>query len=292
MEKAELLLDILKPYLSQEKELPWVERKLALLQEDFKARSFFLAFSSCARFIQKEKLAFSVDHLPKIEAVYPNFAAQDWSKEELVRVLFMCQIPVAENHQVLDTLFGTADIKETVALYKGLFFLENADSFALRAREGLRTNMTDVFDSIALNNPFPFHYLSEDAWNHMVLKAMFMGRPLYKVYQIEKRKNKKLALIFLDYAHERWSAHRKVSPELWRFVSGYVDERFFFDIKRRIQQGEELERIAAIKALQESAYQPGLDWLSQEGVVQETLPSWDEIGQQVELQQISSEASE
>jgi hypothetical protein len=287
MKKAKVLFDVLKLHLREEDELPWVEKKLAQLRDDFKARSFFLAFSSCPRFIQKEKLTFSTDQLQKINEAYPNFEAQTWSKEELVRVLFMCQIPVAENHQVLDTLFSTADIKETVALYKGLLFLENADSFALRAREGLRTNMTDVFDAIALHNPFPFLYLSEEAWSHMVLKAMFMGRPLYKVYQIEKRKNKKLALIFLDYAHERWSAHRKVSPELWRFVSGFVDDQFFEDIKRTIQEGEELERLAAIKALRESDYPAGQEWLSQKGLDQEALPSWDDIGKQVELQQVN-----
>lgn len=288
MKKAELLFDLLKPHFRAKEELPWVEKKLAQLQEDFKARSFFLAFSSCPRFLQKENLSFSADQLQAIEQVYPNFAAQTWSKVELVRVLFMCQIPVAQNYQVLDTLFSTADIKETVALYKGLLFLENADTFALRAREGLRTNMTDVFDAIALHNPFPFLYLSEEAWSHMVLKAMFMGRPLYKVYQIEKRKNKKLALIFLDYAHERWSAHRKVSPELWRFVSGFVDAQFLEDIKRTIQEGEPLERIAATKALQESDYQAGQDWLSQEGLDREDLLDWDEIGKQVELEQVTS----
>ncbi|HKK77703.1 MAG TPA: EboA domain-containing protein [Saprospiraceae bacterium] len=288
MKKAALLFEVLRPHLRKEKELPWVEKKLAQLQEGFKARSFFLAFSSCPRFIQKEKLFFSEAQLAGIQEVYPNFAAQDWSKEELVRVLFMCQIPVADNHQVLDTLFETADIKETIALYKGLLFLENADTFVLRAREGLRTNMTDVFDAIALNNPFPFLHLSEDAWNHMVLKAMFMGRPLYKVYEIEKRKNQKLALIFLDYAHERWSAHRKVSPELWRFVSGFVDESFFEDIKRTIKEGEELERLAAIKALQESNYLAGSEWLSQKDLDQEQVLGWDELGKQVELQQITS----
>lgn len=44
--------------------------------------------------------------------------------------------------------------------------------------EGLRTNMRSVFEAIAHENPYPMHYLDTHRWNHMVLKALFVGSRL------------------------------------------------------------------------------------------------------------------
>lgn len=281
MKCKDVLLAIAKKQFA-ETEFDWLSKKLHLIEDEFSASKFYLAFSGCSRFLSKEHIVLSRDDLSKIHPHYPNFQATPWSKDEIGRILMTLSLSVQYNEKHLTALFETADYRELIALYKGLYFLENAEDFALRAREGLRTNMVGVFDAIALYNPYPYKYLPQDAWNHMVLKAMFMERPIYKIYKIEERKNKELALIFLDYAHERWSAHRKVSPELWRFVSDYADERFFDDIKRVIDTGDRLESLAAARALVESDYSPGIKWLAQADVKVDELPDWNEIGQQLE----------
>jgi len=254
----QILLEVAEKHFDSTKELPWLQKKISVLQGDFKDRNFYLAFSSCPRFVGKDQLALDPQELAKVATIYPNFAATPWTKDELARILLMTALPTERSQPLLETLFETADYRELIALYKGLYFLDNAGTFMLRAREGLRTNMVGVFDAIALNNPYPAKYLTEDAWNHMVLKAVFMERPIYKVFKIEDRKNPKLALIFLDYAHERWSAHRKVTPELWRFISGFVNDRFFKDIQKTIAGENELET--------------------------DNLPSWEEIGKRLEME--------
>ena len=282
MKNHQILLAVAKKYLEANQEFPWLQKKLDALRGDFKDRSFYLAFSACSRFIGKDIISFDESDLSNMEEIYPNFSARPWTKDEIGRILLMTALPTNRNQQLLDTLFGTADYRELIALYKGLFLLENAEAFMLRGREGLRTNMVGVFDAIALHNPFPAEYLTEDAWNHMVLKAVFMDRPIYKIYKIEERKNPKLALIFLDYAHERWAAHRKVTPELWRFVSGYVDNNFIKDIQKTIQGTDQLESQAALKALVESDYPEGNKWLADHNISTDNLPEWDEIGQRLE----------
>jgi len=282
MSNHQFLLELAKKYLDETTELTWLLSKTALFKEDFKDRSFYLAFSACARFIGKELVSFEQEDLAKIEGIYPNFSAITWSKDEIGRILLMTGLLTNRNHALLETLFSAADYRESVAMYKGLYFLENAGDFMLRAREGLRTNMVGVFDAIALHNPFPAEHLTIDAWNQMVLKAVFMERPIYKIYNIEERKNAKLALIFLDYAQERWSAHRKVTPELWRFVSGYADANFLKDMQKIILGPDKLESIAAIKALAESEFKEGIEWLMDHHISITDLPNWDEIGQQLE----------
>ncbi|MEM6316612.1 MAG: EboA domain-containing protein [Bacteroidota bacterium] len=277
MSGHQLLVSTLEKYLD-EKEWSWLSKKIAVLSGDFKDRNFYLAFSACSRFVDKLEISFDTADKKLLNAYYPNFSDLSWPKDELARITLITALPVDSNQRLLDNLFATADYRELIALYKGLYFLDNANDFALRCREGLRTNMAGVFDSIALYNPFPAKYLTEDAWNHMVLKAVFMERPIYKVHQIEERKNKNLAYIFLDYAHERMSAHRKVTPELWRFVAGYADENFSADLQRTVLEGAELERVAAIKALVESDFSKGHQWLKAQRIETDQLPSWDEIG--------------
>ena len=52
----------------------------------------------------------------------------------------------------------------------------------------------------------------------MILKAIFIERPLYKIYGLDKRMNKPLAEMLVAYVNERWAAGRDVTPELWRLV--------------------------------------------------------------------------
>jgi hypothetical protein len=82
---------------------------------------------------------------------------------------------------VLDQLFGTADVGEQTALYLSLPLLPYAASFKHRASEGIRTNMTVVFNAIALDNPYAAEFMEEAAWNQLVLKAIFVGSPLHRI---------------------------------------------------------------------------------------------------------------
>ena len=84
--------------------------------------------------------------------------------------------------------------------------------------EGLRTSMRAVFEAIAHRSPFPKENFSEDRWNHMVLKALFIGSTLAPIQGLDERANPTLAEISADYAHERWAAGRPVTPELWRCI--------------------------------------------------------------------------
>ncbi|PPK88793.1 hypothetical protein CLV84_1765 [Neolewinella xylanilytica] len=256
----------------------WLEAKLAEIRQDFKPRTFYLAFGACARYLGKENLTFTEAEYSSFHTFYPNFAATDWTADELGRILLMTALPQARNQEVLDELFASADYREAMAMYRGLYFLDNAVEFSDRAREGLRTNMVGVFDAIALENPYPARYLSQDAWNQMVLKAMFMQRPMYRIYRIEDRKNETLADIFIDYAEERWSAHRPVSPELWRFIAGYANERSFPALQKTVSEGNEWERAAATKAIRESNYVPAKEWLDSQPGDTSRLPGWNEIG--------------
>ena len=121
----------------------------------------------------------------------------------------------------LDKIFAAADVGEAIALYQSLPLLPYPERFRLRAAEGIRSNITSVFNAVALYNPYPATYLDDLAWNQMVLKALFIGSPLEPIYGLEKRNNHQLSQMLIDYARERLAAKRPVNPELWLLVAPF-----------------------------------------------------------------------
>lgn len=218
-----------------EEELNWIKLQRDKHRENFQVRSFYLAFTSVPRFIRKTPLQLTLAHLAEAENLRQGFQPENWNLVQCVRIYFLLMLPAedAGNYEkVLKRLFETADIEEQVALYSSLPLLPFPDSLSQRTAEGIRTNITDVFDAIALHNPYPQDYLDQEAWNQMVLKAIFMQRPLYRIYGADERANPELARILVDFAHERWAANRKVWPELWRFVGPFLNEIYVKDIKK------------------------------------------------------------
>jgi len=113
-----------------------------------------------------------------------------------------------------------------------------------------------------------------------VLKAIFMERPIHRIVGLDDRKNQKLAAILYDFVHERWSANRAVTPELWRLMPGFLNAEIFADLKTVIDSGTTLAQSAAIKALAESNYAPAKSYLVDANLSVTTL-SWDEIGREI-----------
>jgi hypothetical protein len=149
----------------------------------------------------------------------------------------------------LERVFTHADMGESVALYQTLPLLPYPEAHRARAAEGLRTNMTAVFNAIALHNPYPAEQFDEGAWNQMVLKAVFVDSPLHAIQGIDERANAKLARMLVDYAHERWAAGRSVTPELWRPVGPFAEGAMLDDLARVLTDGTATERQAAALAL-------------------------------------------
>ncbi|MGI9493200.1 MAG: EboA domain-containing protein, partial [Geminicoccaceae bacterium] len=132
----------------------------------------------------------------------------------------------------------------------------NPELLAHQAGEAARTNMRSVFEALAHKNPYPFEQFDENRWNHMVLKALFIGSKLHPIQGLGQRANPKLARILRDYAHERWAAGRDVTPELWRCVgdapsgdSGIAADGTLDDLKRALGGEDLLERQGAALAL-------------------------------------------
>ncbi len=229
-----------------DKELTWIDAKSAIVTSTETNHKFNVFFSLVVRFISNEIPKWNSHEIELIEGIYPGFSKSAWSKQDFARARLMIALDKSINESVLSSFFEIAEMKEQVALYKGLFLLENASVFSTHVAEGIRTNMANVFDAIASGNPFAYTYLTEDAWNQLVLKSFFMERKLYPIQYIDKGKNERLANMLQDYVQERWAANRQISPEIWRMINGYLRENVKNMLLERRFEGVEKNAIDVV----------------------------------------------
>jgi hypothetical protein len=142
--------------------------------------------------------------------------------------------------------------------------------------------MSVVFDAVVLNNPYPSEYLDEAAWNQMVLKALFMDRPLYKIQGLDQRSNQQLSEMISNFAHERWAAGRPTSPEMWRPIGKYGPDNIYQDFERLIGMEDLHQQAAAILAVSALGSEEARSFLSSHSSVASKVNdnniTWDEIG--------------
>ncbi len=210
-----------------------------------------LAFGLVPRKLGKADLALTAEELRAAQGARAGWDPELWSVDQAARIALLLATQGDADAFVrrLDLLCATADVAELVALYRGLPLYPWPERHRLRAAEGVRTNMKAVFEAVAHANPYPAEQLSDGAWNQMVLKALFVGSALDPVVGLDGRANPALAQMLCDYAHERWSAGRPVSPELWRCVGPFATGAMIDDLSHVICTGGEAERLAAALAL-------------------------------------------
>ena len=214
----------------------------------------YRSVSLVTRKVGKADLALAPNERERAAALRAGWDPSDWSLDQAARIylLLVSGTDGAIFLRRLDQLCDTADIGELVAFYRGLPLYPDQPRYVLRAAEGIRTSMKAVFEAVAHRNPYPAEQLAEPAWNQMVLKTLFIGSTLHPIVGLDRRANPELARMLCDYAHERWSAGRPISPELWRCVGPYARGETLRDLGRVLEKGTDPERTAAALALASS----------------------------------------
>ena len=248
------VMNLLRTWLSRcvaKKGLIWLDEQKKQIAERVTTQLFFTAFNIVPRHVGKKELELTLTDLKAASRLRTNWIPTCWSVEQAARTLLVLALPqnnVKTHLRTLEQAFTTADLGELVALYQALPLLPYPDQLCTRAAEGVRSNMTVVFNAIALRNPYPAEYFEDLAWNQMILKALFVGSPLHLIQGLDRRANPELARMLLDYARERWAAKRSVSPEVWRSVGKFADAAMLADLERAITDPDPAQQAAAALA--------------------------------------------
>ncbi len=219
--------------------------------------ALFTAFSSAHRRTGKNTLQINKDEIEGIAQLVDNFSLHGYTAERLARVWVLLHWPTEdrENYiKAVSELFKAAEMNELVALYGALPLFPFPEAWTAQCSEGIRSNIGSVLETVICNNPYPANYLSEPAWNQMVLKAFFTDKAVEQIIGLDERANKALADTLFDYAHERWAAHRTFDLQLWRLLSKFIDAQSYADAERVLRDGSDLEQKAVALACSNSNY--------------------------------------
>ncbi len=231
-------------------EADWVRGSLDKIARGGPERDLHIFLGLAPRRLGKADLVLTPEDLAEADAARPGWSPSGWSIDGAARVLGLLSVapnrPFAERFK---DLRRTSDVAEMIALYRGLPLYPEPKTLEFETGEGLRSNIRAVFEAIAHQNPFPRDHFDEHRWNHMILKALFVGSRLAPITGLDVRANPELARILREYAHERWAAGRPVTPELWRCVGPFATDHVALADLERALSGTAPEAQAAALAL-------------------------------------------
>lgn len=224
----------------------WFADSLDDLARGAAERDLHIVLGYAPRRLGKADLALGAEDLAAARAARDAWDPEGWSIDGAARaaalLAFKGERPFAETFK---DLRRTSDVAEMIALYRGLPLYPEPQALHFEVGEGLRSNLKPVFEAIAHRNPFPRDHFDDHRWNHMILKALFVGSELAPITGLEERANPELARILIDYARERWAAGRPVTPELWRPVRPFADDPAIkAELDRARAEGHALEELA------------------------------------------------
>ncbi len=189
---------------------------------------FSALLSMASRHVRRQPLELDSAELAGADRLLPGWSPRAWNLLELLRVALVLARPDLEQPSFSDdfeSLFRFADEGELCALYRCLPLLPAGKRFVSRAAEGCRTNMLTVFEAIALDSPYPVGYFDDTAWHQLVIKALFLDLPLYRIAGLDNRMTPELTRMALDWAAERTSAGRSFHTGLWLCLGPHDAQR-------------------------------------------------------------------
>ena len=209
-------------------------------------------FSMASRHAPRGGLEPTETERAEASRLVPGWNPERWTTLEALRVRLVLTHPDLEGDGFpadLEECFRFADGGELTALYRSLGHLPKGERFVWRAGEGCRTNMRTVFEATACDTPYPAKYFDDVAWRQLVIKAVFVEAPLWRVWGLDGRLSEELARMALDLADERRSAGRKVHPELWLCLGRHGGPRGRRALEHELRNDEPMSRRAAALAL-------------------------------------------
>lgn len=201
-----------------------------------------------------ERLDLSASELEQADRARAGWNPLDWTVADAARarVLLAVASDVAAFGETFKRLCQTADLGTLIGLYRGLPVFPFSEALDWQIGEGLRTSIQAVFEAIAHKSPVPAELFSEHRWNHMVLKALFIGADLQPIAGLDERRNVALAATLVDHVHERRAAGREIDPQVWRCIAPFAQGGVLTDIAPMVQSARPLDRLAAALCLGES----------------------------------------
>jgi hypothetical protein len=235
--------------------LAWSTESRSRIAEGVSDQRFATLISAASRHARRRPAELEEGEVSRAGRLVEGWNPERWSLLDLLRVgLILAREDLEERAGVTAILgaFEFADVGELCALFRALPLLPRPEDYLWQACEGCRSNMTEVFEAVATDSPYPALHFDEVAWRALVVKAIFIDAPLWRVQGLDGRLSEELARMALDLADERRSAGRAVQPQLWSCLGSFGGERARRSMEFELSSGTPEGRAAAAQGLARS----------------------------------------
>jgi len=212
---------------------------------------FAALIALASRNVKRAPLAPSPAERARAAEALPGWNPERWDVLDAARARLVLALPDAGGlaaELFVEEVLRFADVGEAVALYRALPLLPRPARFAWRLGEGARSNMRALFEAAVCDSPFPVTHFDDTAWRACVLKCLFVGAPLWRVWGLDTRLSPQLCETALDFADERRSAGREVPHELWLCLGTHGGARARASRRLEQERGSRRGRAAAVLA--------------------------------------------
>jgi hypothetical protein len=211
-----LLAGVLPPAAAQ-----WLDGEIDGARAKLDERRLNIALGLVGRKIGRKDLAPAADDILAAGKLRPLWQPQHWASDEAARVAIVLATYRGDDKAFaarLDRLCATGELTEHVAYLKGFAVFPAGNDLRERAREGVRSSTTAVFQAIACDNPYPHDYFDDGGWNQMVVKCVFSGLPIESIVGLHARRNRELVAMLRDLVSERQAAGRPIPDAVHRYI--------------------------------------------------------------------------
>jgi len=218
---ADVLLAVLSRVLAPDA-LTWLNGEIDRQRAAADERRLAIALGLASRKIARVELSLNPDEATKARQLRASWQPELWSADEAARVLILGASHHGDDQAFaarVDRLCTTAEVTEHIAYLKGFAIFPAPTLLYGRAREGVRSAITPIFAAIACHNPYPFDHFDEDAWNQMVVKAVFNGVPIETIVGLRERRNGEVVQMMRDLVSERRAAGRPLPDAVHAYVA-------------------------------------------------------------------------
>lgn len=246
----------------------WLADARAELAAGASDERFCVLLSSASRHIARGSLAPTPEERCKAWGAVEGLDPERWTLLEAARVRLVLAHPELANERglrALEEAFRYTDVGEACALYRSLAHVPVPQRFAWRVGEGCRSSMQAVYEAAATDTPYPFRHFDPIAWRQCVIKGLFVGAALPRIFGLDQRLDAELARMALDLADERRSAGRPVPIDLWLCLGAHGGERGRSALEHELAHGAANARMAAAHGLARAGEGARLaPWLARE----------------------------
>jgi len=217
------LIEELDPSLS-ESARQWFQHAMQAIKESSQLTEDLGFYSAMA----KRKLgATCLEHADVIDTNFSPLDIRRWTIADTGRLILLISAIERDPDQaeaVITAYYRMGDESERIAVIRGLIFFAPGDFLSVLALDAGRTNNLELLAALTLDNPYPASFYSDQEFNQMVLKGLFLGLAIERVEGLEQRANPDLTRMCENYVGEREAAGRSVPMDIWLAIAPHASE--------------------------------------------------------------------